>query len=99
MLEEQNVIPLYRQLMEQIEEKIRQGVYRPGEQLMTEIEMSKAFGVSYGAESSERIGGKGACGEAAGKGNLCCKEEIQQESFTDIEFYTNVPFGGCYSRR
>ena len=39
MLEEQNVIPLYRQLMEQIEEKIRQGVYRPGEQLMTEIEM------------------------------------------------------------
>ena len=31
--------------------------------------------------------------------NKVSEEEIQQESFTDIEFYTNVPFGGCYSRR
>lgn len=46
MLNGKTVTPLYVQLMNQIEEKIRCGVYQPGERLQSESEMAKSFGVS-----------------------------------------------------
>lgn len=46
MLKQDAVTPLYIQLMEEIERDIRSGAYKPGDKIMTEAAMSKAYGVS-----------------------------------------------------
>ncbi len=101
MLEEQNVIPLYRQLMEQIEEKIRQGVYRPGEQLMTEIEMSKAFGVSIITvrKALKELVEKGLVERQQGKGTFVAKKKFSKNlsqtlNFTQMCHLAGVTPGG-----
>ena len=47
MLNGKTVTPLYVQLMNQIEEKIRCGVYQPGERLQSESEMAKLWSQHY----------------------------------------------------
>lgn len=46
MLDQTDATPLYAQLMEELENNIKNGVYKPGERLMTENEMAKEYGVS-----------------------------------------------------
>lgn len=46
MLDGKAAIPLYVQLMEQLQEDIVSGKYQPGERLQTENEMAKSYGIS-----------------------------------------------------
>ena len=46
MLKQDAATPLYEQLMNEVERKIREGYYKPGDKIATEAEMAKEFGVS-----------------------------------------------------
>ena len=46
MLKQDAITPLYVQLRDEIEKDIRSGIYKPGDKIMTEAEMSKTYGVS-----------------------------------------------------
>lgn len=46
MLDQTDATPLYEQLIEKLEKDIQNGIYKPGERLMTENEMAREFGVS-----------------------------------------------------
>jgi GntR family transcriptional regulator len=46
MLKSKAITPLYEQLMEQLKKQIASGVYKPGDQLPSEIEMAKQNNVS-----------------------------------------------------
>lgn len=46
MLDQTDVTPLYIQLMEELESSIQNGIYKPGDRIMTENEMAKEYGVS-----------------------------------------------------
>lgn len=46
MLNQDNIVPLYEQLMNILEHDIRTGKYSPGDRIMTESELSKKYGIS-----------------------------------------------------
>ena len=46
MLKQDAITPLYVQLMDELEASIRNGVYKPGDKIMTEAEMAREYGVS-----------------------------------------------------
>ena len=46
MLNHDNIVPLYEQLMNILEHDIRTGKYSPGDRIMTESELSKKYGIS-----------------------------------------------------
>ena len=78
MLKQDAITPLYVQLMEELETSIRNGVYKPGDKIMTEAEIAKEYGVSL-ITVRKAVGlfdGKGAGGAQAGKRNVCHKAEI-----------------------
>ena len=41
MLKQDAATPLYEQLMNEVERKIREGYYKPGDKIATEAEMAK----------------------------------------------------------
>lgn len=80
MLEEQNVIPLYKQLMNQLEEKIISGEYEAGKQLLPEIEMAKEFHVSVITvrKALKELMAKGLIERKQGKGTFVSRQKIQK---------------------
>lgn len=46
MLKQDSMTPLYVQLMNEVENSIKTGAYKPGDKLLTESEMAKKYGVS-----------------------------------------------------
>lgn len=88
MLEEQNVVPLYKQLMEQIEEKIAQGVYQPGEQLMTEVEMARNFGVSTITvrKALKELVARGLVERQQGKGTFVSRKKFSKNLSQSLNF-------------
>ena len=46
MLKQDSMTPLYVQLMNEVENSIKNGEYKPGDKLLTETEMAKKYGVS-----------------------------------------------------
>ena len=45
-LNQDEMTPLYVQLMSEIEKDINSGIYKPGDRIMTESELAKTYGVS-----------------------------------------------------
>lgn len=45
MLNPDSPIPLYHQICEQLQSRIREGVYRPGQMIPSETELAKSYGV------------------------------------------------------
>ena len=74
MLKQDAITPLYVQLMEELETSIRNGVYKPGDKIMTEAEMAKEYGVSL-ITVRKGHGGRGSS-DGCEKGGLpsVCKE-------------------------
>ena len=101
MLDGKTVTPLYVQLMNQIEEKIRCGVYQPGERLQSESEMAKTFGVSIITVRSAVSGlvEKRLGREETGKRDLCFKTKIHQGYEKSSKLHRNVPVYGNGARR
>ena len=95
MLKQDAITPLYVQLMEELETSIRNGVYKPGDKIMTEAEMAKEYGVSL-ITVRKAVGSlmeKGLVVRKQGKGTFCHKAEIFKKHEKAPELY-----GKCVSR-
>ncbi|MEA4847730.1 MAG: GntR family transcriptional regulator [Clostridiaceae bacterium] len=101
MLNGQAAIPLYQQLMNQIEEKITNGTYAPGERLQTESEMAKTYEVSIITvrKAISELIEKGLVDRKQGKGTFVTKPKFTKNvtkllSFTEMCRRINVKPGG-----
>lgn len=77
MLKSKAITPLYEQLMEQLKKQIASGVYKPGDQLPSEIEMAKQNNVSV-ITARKAMNELAALGfvEKAGERYFCCGSKI-----------------------
>lgn len=91
MLKQDAITPLYVQLMEELETSIRNGVYKPGDKIMTEAEMAKEYGVSL-ITVRKAVGSlmeKGLVVRRQGKGTFVTKPKYSRnmkklQSFTEM---------------
>ena len=91
MLKQDAITPLYVQLMEELETSIRNGVYKPGDKIMTETEMAKEYGVSL-ITVRKAVGSlmeKGLVVRKQGKGTFVTKPKYSRnmkklQSFTEM---------------
>lgn len=101
MLDGKAVTPLYVQLMNQIEERIRKGVYAPGERLQSESEMAKAHGVSIITvrNAISMLVDKGLVDKKQGKGTFVAKPKFTKDikklqSFPEMCKHMGMRSGG-----
>ena len=91
MLKQDAITPLYVQLMEELETSIRNGVYKPGDKIMTEAEMAREYGVSL-TTVRKAVGSlmeKGLVVRKQGKGTFVTKPKYSRnmkklQSFTEM---------------
>ena len=91
MLKQDAITPLYVQLMEELETSIRNGVYKPGDKIMTEAEVAKEYGVSL-ITVRKAVGSlmeKGLVVRKQGKGTFVTKPKFSRnmrklQSFTEM---------------
>lgn len=91
MLKQDAITPLYVQLMEELETSIRNGIYKPGDKIMTEAEMAKEYGVSL-ITVRKAVGSlmeKGLVVRKQGKGTFVTKPKYSRnmkklQSFTEM---------------
>lgn len=91
MLKQDAITPLYVQLMDELEASIRNGVYKPGDKIMTEAEMAKEYGVSL-ITVRKAVGSlmeKGLVVRKQGKGTFVTKPKYSRnmkklQSFTEM---------------
>ena len=91
MLKQDAITPFYVQLMEELETSIRNGVYKPGDKIMTEAEMAKEYGVSL-ITVRKAVGSlmeKGLVVRKQGKGTFVTKPKYSRnmkklQSFTEM---------------
>lgn len=91
MLKQDAITPLYVQLTEELETSIRNGVYKPGDKIMTEAEMAKEYGVSL-ITVRKAVGSlmeKGLVMRKQGKGTFVTKPKYSRnmkklQSFTEM---------------
>ena len=95
MLNQDNIVPLYEQLMNILEHDIRTGKYSPGDRIMTESELSKKYGISL-ITVRKAIS---LLTEKAGQGNLCRQTEIFPEHPPPVRLYADVRADGCCAGR
>ena len=101
MLNQDSMTPLYIQLMELIEKDIQSGVYKPGDKIMTEAELSKTYGVSL-ITVRKAVGSlmeRGLVVRKQGKGTFVTKPKISRnmkklQSFTEMCRQMGVRPGG-----
>ena len=91
MLKQDAITPLYVQLMEELETSIRNGVYKPGDKIMTEAEMAKEYGVSLITvrKAVASLMEKGLVVRKQGKGTFVTKPKYSRnmkklQSFTEM---------------
>lgn len=101
MLDGSTAVPLYVQLREQLEEKIRTGDFQAGERLQTEGEMAKSYGVSIITvrKAVSDLVEKGLVDKKQGKGTFVSKPKFTKDmkklqSFTDMCTYLGMKPGG-----
>lgn len=91
MLNQDAATPLYVQLMEELQKDIENGVYKPGDKILTEAEMAKAYGVSL-ITVRKAVGSlmeKGLVVRKQGKGTFVTKPKLSRnikalQSFTEM---------------
>lgn len=101
MLRQDNIIPLYEQLMEIIEQEIHDGKYKPGDRIMTESELSKFYGVSLITvrKAISLLTEKGILIKKQGKGTFVKKPKLSRSvrrlsGFTQLCLQTGMVPGG-----
>lgn len=91
MLNQDAMTPLYVQLMDEVEQAINNGIYKPGDRIMTEAEMAKKYGVSL-ITVRKAIGSlmeKGLVIRKQGKGTFVTKPKFSKnmkklQGFSDM---------------
>lgn len=101
MLDQDAMIPLYEQLMNVVEKEIREGKYQPGDRIMTEAEMAKAYGVSLITvrKAVSLLMEKGLVIRKQGKGTFVTKPKYSRnvknlQSFSEMCTQMGVKPGG-----
>lgn len=91
MLNQDAMTPLYVQLMAEIEKEIQQGIYKPGDKIMTESEMAKTYGVSLITvrKAMGSLMERGLVVRKQGKGTFVTKPKISKnirklQSFSEM---------------
>lgn len=100
MLDQTAMKPLYVQLMEALEKDIQDGVYKPGEKIMTENEMAKEYGVSL-ITVRKAVGSlmeRGLVIRKQGKGTFVTKAKVSRnmkklQSFSEMCYQMGVKPG------
>lgn len=90
-LKQNSMTPLYVQLMNEVENSIKSGEYKPGDKLLTETEMAKKYGVSL-ITVRKAIGSlmeKGLVVRKQGKGTFVTKPKLARnmkklQSFSEM---------------
>ena len=95
------VSPLYAQLMEDLEAKICDGTFAPGERLLSENEMAKRYGVSIITvrKAALALEEKGLVEKRQGKGTFVARRKYTRDmknlqSFTELCARYGVKAGG-----
>ena len=91
MLKQDSMTPLYVQLMNEVENSIKNGEYKPGDKLLTETEMAKKYGVSL-ITVRKAVGSlmeKGLVVRKQGKGTFVTKPKLARnmkklQSFSEM---------------
>lgn len=101
MLKEQNVIPLYQQLIAQLESEIIGGKYKAGEKLLSENEMAMEYGVSVITvrKALSEMVDRGLIERHRGKGTFVSQRKYQKNitrilSFSDMCKLSGAKPGG-----
>ena len=101
MLKQDAATPLYEQLMNEVEKKIREGYYKPGDKIATEAEMAKEFGVSLITvrKAVSLLMEKGLVIKKQGKGTFVTKPKYARnmrnlQSFSEMCEQMGVKPGG-----
>ncbi len=91
MLKQDAMTPLYVQLMDEVEKSISQGLYKPGDKIMTEAEMAKEYGVSLITvrKAVSQLMEKGLVIKKQGKGTFVTKPKFTRnmkklQSFSEM---------------
>ena len=81
MLDGSTAVPLYVQLRDRIEDKIRSGELQPGERLQPEGELAKTHGVSIITvrKAVSELAEKGLVEKKQGKGTFVCKQKFTKD--------------------
>lgn len=82
--------PLYRQLMEQLRGDIVNGVYKPGEKLLPEVEMAKQFNVSVitARKATDELVAQGLVEKKQGKGTFVAQAKYSRD-YTRIQSFSD----------
>lgn len=101
MLNGNKVIPLYAQLRDQIEGKIRTGELQPGDRLQSENELASTYGVSIITvrKAIRELAEKGLVEKKQGKGTFVCKQKFTKDmkklqSFSEMCIHLGMKPGG-----
>ncbi len=101
MLKQDAVMPLYEQLMNAVEKKIRDGFYKPGDKIATETELAKEYGVSLITvrKAVSLLMEKGLVIKKQGKGTFVTKPKYSRnmrnlQSFSEMCMQMGVKPGG-----
>lgn len=101
MLDASTAVPLYVQLREELEDKIRSGSCQPGERLQPEGEMAKTYGVSIITvrKAVSELVEKGLVEKKQGKGTFVCKPKFTKDmknlqSFSEMCAHLGMKPGG-----
>ena len=80
MLSQDNIVPLYEQLMNILEHDIRTGNYSPGDRIMTESELSQKYGISLITvrKAISLLTEKGLLVKKQGKGTFVAKPKYSR---------------------
>lgn len=81
MLDFNNVTPLYRQLLDKIRADIDNGEYKPGEKLLTELEMAKQYDVSVvtARKATDELMALGYVEKRRGKGTFVANQKYSRD--------------------
>jgi len=90
MLDEKAIKPLYEQLKEKLENEIAEGIYKPGEQLLSTVELAKKYEVSVITvrKATSDLSKKGLLEKRQGKGTFITSQKYHKDlnqllSFTE----------------
>ncbi|MCH2108568.1 MAG: GntR family transcriptional regulator, partial [Polyangiaceae bacterium] len=84
MLNPKSRVPLYHQLAEILEERIRSGAYRPGDSIPTETQLAGEFelGRPTVRQATEQLVKKSLVERRRGSGTFVCDAKVEVELFS-----------------
>ena len=96
MFDPNSIIPLYQQLKEYIISQIKNGIWKPNDQIMTEAEISREFGISRITirNAISELVEEGYLVKKQGKGTFVCPPKVSEKFQSSQSFTMNCVLNG-----